>query len=397
MPEIEVFSKALGLEKPWFIRDVKLDTSAKRLDIYLDRTSELLPCPVCSKQCSDYDSSEKEWRHLDFFQFEAHIHACIPRIECRNHGIRLAEVPWSRKASGFTRLFEFLAIQLSEEMPVASAATILRIGEDSLWRILKHYVERARAAMDLSMVRNLSVDEFAIQKGHNYETIFYDLDQGRVIHTEEGKRNTVFRGMKKRLPQPEKVETVSMDMAKPFILGASKYFPNASIAFDHFHVIKDMNDIVDRIRRREQKDNALLKSSKYLWLKNPDSLSDEQKSKLHSLKRLDILTARAYHFRIALQRLWNIPIALAEGYLGKWISWALRSGIKEISSFARSLGSKMAGILCAIRNGISNAMAEGINNKIRTAFKRAYGFKSADYRDTIIFLVAGKLDLPTLY
>ena len=396
MPDNELFTKALSLEKPWYVKDLKFDPSGKRLDIYIGRTSELLPCPVCGKPCVDYDSMEKKWRHLDFFQYETHIHARIPGTNCKVHGIKTVNVSWSRKDSNFSMKFEHHALDYSKEMPVSSASLLLKTTQDSVWRILKHYVDKARKNMDLSGIVNMGVDEIAIRKGHNYETISYDHGERRVIHTEMGKKNTVFRKLKKVLPQPEKVKNGAMDMAKWYIPGVTKYFPKSQIVFDHFHVIKGMNDVVDRVRRREQKETPILKSTRFLWLKNRSSMTKREKKRFKTIRKLDIETAKAYHLRIALQRLWTLPENMAEGYLGKWISWAMRSGIKEIVRFGKTIKRNFNGIINAIKFDLSNSVAEGINNKIKTAFKRSYGFKSDEYRDTMIFLVAGKLRLPTL-
>ena len=363
---------------------------------YIGRTSELLPCPVCGIPCVDYDSIEREWRHLDFFQYEAHIHARIPRTNCRKHGIKTVNVTWIRKDSGFTKTFEYHALDFCREMPVSSASRFLHTGEDSTWRILKHYVDSARENMDLHGLENIGVDEIAIMKGHNYETIFYDHRERRVIHTEMGKKNTVFRKLKRRLPEPGKVKNISMDMAKWYILGSKKYFPQSKIVFDHFHVIKGINDVVDRVRRREQKNNPLLKSTRFLWLKNTSTLTKREKRRFRTIKHLDLQTAKAYHLRIALQRLWTIPKVMASKYLERWIAWAIRSGIKEVVKYGKTIKRNFQGIINAITFDLSNSVAEGINNKIRTAFKRSYGFKTVEYRDTMIFFVAGKLNLPTL-
>jgi transposase len=168
------------------------------------------------------------------------------------------------------------------------------------------------------------------------------------------------------------------------------------IIFDHFHVIKGMNDVVDRVRRREQKENPLLKSTRFLWLKDTSNMTGKEKRRFKTIKQLDLQTAKAYHLRIALQRLWAIPKIMARKYLEKWIQWATGSGIKEVVKYGRTIKRHFHGVINAIMLDLSNSVAEGINNKIKTAFKRSYGFKSDEYRDTMIFLVAGKLDLPTL-
>ncbi|EQD26282.1 transposase, IS204/IS1001/IS1096/IS1165 family protein [mine drainage metagenome] len=187
-----------------------------------------------------------------------------------------------------------------------------------------------------------------------------------------------------------------MDMAKPYILGVTKYFPGSEIVFDHFHVIKGMNEVIDKVRRKEQKENPLLKNTRFLWLKNSSSMTQREKKRFKTIRKLDLKTSKAYHLRMALQRLWTIPKYMAEEYLKRWISWAIKTGIPDIVKYGMTLKRHFKGIISAIMLNLNNAVAEGINNKIKTAFKRSYGFKSDEYRDTIIFLVAGKLTLPTL-
>ncbi|MGP6240348.1 transposase, partial [Cuniculiplasma sp. SKW4] len=166
------------------------------------------------------------------------------------------------------------------------------------------------------------------------------------------------------------------------------------IVFDHFHVIKMMNDTLDRIRRKEARDNDILKHTRYQWLKNYSDLSEKERDRLMSVKSLDLQTSHAYHFKIALQRLWQVNASIAESYLMKWISWAYRSRMSDIIKLGKTLKRHLKGIPETIKSGINSAVVEGLNNKIRTAFKRSYGFKAQEYRDTIIYLVAGGLRLP---
>ena len=112
-----------------------------------------------------------------------------------------------------------------------------------------------------------------------------------------------------------------MDMYRSYISGAKKYFPDSSIVFDHFHVIKMMNDALDKIRRKEARENEILKHTRYDWLNNFHDLSEKERDRLTSVKYLDLQTSHAYHFKIALQRLWQVNVAIAEPYLRKWISW----------------------------------------------------------------------------
>ena len=397
MKSEELFRKLLGLEDPWIIKEIRFDHQGKRVDIYMDfpRGSKF-PCPVCGISYGVYDTEERTWRHLNIFQYPTYVHAREPRIRCRDHGKKTAALPWARKGSGFSLQFEAMVVEMCREMPVSAVSRMVEINEDSVWRILKHYVDQARVDQDISDLNVLGIDELSVEKHHVYVTLFYDIRNSRVIHIEEGKESDVFEKfiMKHPFLDPSKIDHITMDMYPSYISGAKKYFPASKTVFDHFHVIKMMNDTLDRIRRKESRENDILKHTRYQWLKNYSDLSEKERDRLISVKSLDLQTSHAYHFKIALQRLWQVNMSIAEEYLNKWISWALRSRMPDIIKMGKTMKRHLNGILEAIKSGINSAVVEGLNNKIRTAFKRSYGFKAREYRDTIIYLVAGGLRLP---
>ncbi|QRF74545.1 Transposase [Thermoplasmatales archaeon] len=393
----ELFRRLLGLEEPWIIKEIKFDHQEKRVDIFIDfPKGSRFPCPVCGIPYGVHDTEERTWRHLNVFQYPTYVHAREPRIKCDQHGKKTADLPWARKGSGFSLHFEAMVVEMGKEMPVSSVARIVGINEDSVWRILKHYVDEARKDQDLSGISVLGIDEFSVEKHHVYVTLFYDIKNSRVIHIEEGKDSDVFMKFMQKNPflDVRNIEHITMDMCPPYISGAKRYFPDSSIVFDHFHVIKMMNDALDRIRRKESRENEILKHTRYDWLKNFSDLLQKERDRLMSVKSLDLQTSHAYHFKIALQRLWQVNAGIAESYLRKWISWASRSRMPDIIKLGKTINRHLAGIMEAIRSGINSAVVEGLNNKIRTAFKRSYGFKAHEYRDTIIYLVAGGLKLP---
>jgi transposase len=400
MDEKKLFQMALNLsDPPWHVTSIDFDPSAGRIDISIEfRSGSRFRCPECHSMCPVHDTIEREWRHLNFFQYRAYIHAREPRIKCPEHGVKTVDVPWARKGSGFTLSFEAMVTMLASEMPVSAVARIVQVHEDSVWRILKHYVEDAGKEQDLSDLKVPGIDEFSVEKHHVYVTLFYDIKKSRIIHIGDGKESDVFGKfiMKHPFLDPAGIENIIMDMYPSYISGAKEYFPDSSIVFDHFHVIKMMNDNLDRIRRKEARNNEILKHTRYDWLKNSDDLSEKERDRLMSIKSLDLQTSHAYHFKIALQRLWQVNVAIAEVYLIKWISWASRSRMPDIIKLGKTMKRHPDGIMEAIRSGINSAVVEGLNNKIRTAFKRSYGFKAQEYRDTIIYLVAGGLKLPTI-
>ena len=289
-----------------------------------------------------------------------------------------------------------MIVEMGREMPVSAVSRMVGINEDSVWRILKHYVDEARKNQDISDLNILGIDAFSDEKHLVYVTLFYDTKNSRVVHIEEGKDSDVFGKFIVKHPflDQSKIDHITIDMYPSYISVAKQYFPASEIVFDHFHVIKMMNDALDRIRRKEARENSILKHTRYDLLKNYSDLSDKERDRLISLKSLDLQTSHSYHFKISLQRLWHLNVSIAESYLRKWTSWALRSRMPDFIRLGKTLKRHIDGILEAIGSGINSAVVEGLKNKIRTAFKSSYGFKAQKYRDTIVYLVAGGLRLP---
>ena len=142
MRDTDLFRMALGVEPPWVVRESKFDAAAKRLDVHLDfARGSRFACPECGVAgCPAYDSEEKTWRHLNFFQHQAYLHARVPRVTCKGCGIKQVSVPWARPDSGFTLLFEALVMAMVQAMPVAVVARMIDEWDTKLWRVIHHYV-----------------------------------------------------------------------------------------------------------------------------------------------------------------------------------------------------------------------------------------------------------------
>jgi transposase len=402
MGENQLFALALGLTPPWFIEKVSFDPGQKRLDLFLDfkRGSKFM-CPECGsgEGCPVHDTTEKTWRHLDFFQHQAFLTARVPRIECPTHGVRLTNVPWARPGSGFTLLFEAMALLMCQQMTVAGVAKVMQANANTLWRLLSHYVEKAVEDADYSDVRDVGTDECAQRKGHNYITTFCDLEQSRVVFVAEGRRKDTVKRFGTFLDQREipreQVRNFCADMWEPYRLGITEEFPEATLTFDRYHVMTVFNRAIDLVRRKEVRSVPFLKKSRYLWLKNRRKLTVSQQSDLDWLTRMDCRTSKAYQIKLTLQRLWNYTDrSEAETFLKKWYFWATHSRLEPVIEAARSIKRHWQGILQFVDSRITTGIVEGLNSKIKTAMKRAYGFKSFEYLRTVIYLVAGKINIP---
>jgi transposase len=163
MRDTNLLQLALGLTPPWTVTRSNFDPEAKRLDIEIDFTpGSRFPCPDCGAAgCPAYDTEQTSWRHLNFFQHQAYLNARVPRVRCDTCGIRKAHVPWARPDSGFTLLFEALLMTMVSAMPVRTVAKMVGEHDTRLWRVLHHYVDRARARSDASEVTKVAIDETA--------------------------------------------------------------------------------------------------------------------------------------------------------------------------------------------------------------------------------------------
>ena len=399
MRDTDLFRMALGIEPPWVVAKSDFDAIAKRLDIYLDfARGSRFACSECGiAGCPAYDSEDKTWRHLNFFQREAYLHARVPRVTCKSCGIKQVSVPWARPDSGFTLLFEALVMAMVQAMPVAVVARMVEEWDTRLWRLIHHYVEAARDRADHSEVTSVAFDETASRRGHNYVSLFVDLVRRRVVFVEGKDAGTVDAFAQDLAAahggNPEAVAEVCIDMSPAFVAGAAESLPNAQITFDKFHVVKLINQAVDEVRRAEQKSRAELKKSRYLWLKNPRNLSERQRAQLDNLSASNLKTGRAYRIRLAFQELYLQPAKNAEAFLKKWYWWATHSRLPPMIEAARMVKRHWNGILRWFHTKIANGILEAINSLVQAAKAKARGYRSTRNLKAIIYLIAGKLDL----
>lgn len=396
---------ALGLADPWVVESAEFDPIKKRLDIRIDfKRGGTFNCPACGVPgCKAHDTEEKTWRHLNFFQHETYITARMPRAGCSDCGPRVVDAPWARLGSGFTLLFEAMIMTLAKSMPVKTIANFVNEHDTRLWRVLHHYVDDAREKADYSQVKHVGMDETSRRRGHNYVSLFVDLDGPRVLFATDGKDASTVKRFKQDLidhgGDPGNVEEMCCDMSPAFISGVEKQFPETHLTFDKFHVTKLLNDAVDHVRREESPQRPELKGSRYIWLKNRQNLKESQSELLEQLtiKKLNLKTSRAYHIRLNFQELYQQPAQAAEAFLKKWYFWATHSRLEPIKKAARTIKSHWDGVLRWFTSKINNGILEGINSMIQAAKARARGYRTKRNLITMIYLIAGKLDfdLPT--
>jgi len=404
MTQKDLFAKALMVEKPWFVHEISFDQNVGKLEIWIDfergssfyyEDKEL----GIEGHFKAYDTTEKTWRHLNFFQYQCYLHAWIPRVDLGNGKVRQVQAPWEGHAAGFTLLFEALILELVKVMPVHQVCQLFDVYDNKLWKMIKTYTTKARAEEDYSGVKVIGVDETSARKGHDYVSLFVDLEEKRTIYVTEGKDQTVVQDFVTDFVahngQPEDIEQVSCDMSHSFIKGVEDNLPNAAIVFDRFHVTKVINEAVDKVRKAEVVNNPILKSSKYIFLKNRENLTENQKQRLEGIRLsgLNLKSMKALNIREAFQQIYQAPTPeIFDKLLRKWYFWATHSRIEPIKEAAYTIQRHWDGIVNWIDYKISNGILEGFNSIFQAAKAKARGYRRTDTIKAIIYLLTGKLD-----
>jgi transposase len=403
--EKELFSAALGIQEPIYIDEIVFDGTEGELHIHMNfRHGGRFSCSECGGTgLPVHDTVEKTWRHLNFWQYKTYIHLRTPRTKCPKCGERLWIPPWGRAQSGFSMLFEAFVMALAKEMPISRIGELVGEHDTRIWRIVRFHTRRAHAKKNYAAVTNVGCDETSSRKGHNYVTVFTDMDRGEVMFATPGKDSGTVKAFVEELPKhearPLQIREVAIDMSPAFISGAGEHLPAANITFDKFHVIQALNKAQDEVRRMEQKKNPLLTSSRYIWLKNPENLTVKQKEQLETLRYENLKTAKVYQMKLTFQDIYrNIwePEAAKEA-IKKWLSWAVRSRLEPIKRFAQMVKTHFDGIMRYFTSRLTSGAIEGINSRIQEVKRRARGFRNIDNFITMIYLEAAGLnmELPT--
>ena len=298
---------------------VDLDTGKRRIDFEVACHAKQLTCPACgvSRQ-GIHDRTKRDWRHLDFFQFEAWLHADVPRVDCSACGkTSQVDVPRARPGSSFTLLCEALALSLYQTLPVAQAAALLRVQSKRLWRRIEHYVQAARAKDEMTGVRVIGIDETSVKRGHDYVGVVHDLEAKRLLFMTHGRSHKTVEQFKADMAlhggNPAEIEHVCMDMGAAYIKGVTEALHEAQISFDRFHVIAIANEAMDKVRREEMAEQPrvvraavgterkAIKGSLWSMRKDHSDWSVDQRNTMYRLQRSNLKSARAWRFKEGLR------------------------------------------------------------------------------------------------
>ena len=405
MRDTELYRHLLGLVAPWEVERVDLSAEDGRVDVWVKHPKRTrFGCPDCERELSVYDhSDERAWRHLDSCAFLTLPHANPPRVDCPEHGVRQARLPWAEPHARFTTLFERLAIDVLAACDVTAAARLLRISWDEAWHLMDRAVARGLAAKPVAVPANVGVDEKAAGRGQDYITVVSDLDAGTVEYIADERRVASLDGYYAQFTteQLAGIEAVVMDMWEPFAASTRAHLTDADskIVFDRYHLMGYLTKAVDTVRKQENRALAAagdksLAGSKYLWLYSHENLPARHQDRFAALRTGDLKTARAWAIKESLRHFWSYKRrGWGAKHFKRWYFWATHSRLKPIIDAAKTLKRHQAGLLSYFAHPITNAGAEGLNSRIQAIRVSARGYRNRQHFKTAIYFHLGGLQL----
>jgi len=352
---------------------------------------KLVRCPQCrSYHVIRRGVSERMLRTLPIGFKPVWLLVEVPRVECLVCGcLGRIHLGIAAPRRWYTYAFERFVLSLTKVMTLKDVSRVTGIGWDCVKDILKRHLEWRFARPSLSRLRYIAIDEISVKKGHKYLTLIMDLQSGVVVFVGDGKGSEALAPFWKALRRSRaKIQAVATDMSQAYIGAVWENLPKVPLVFDHFHVVKLMNEALTQIRRGlyHELHNVLgrkvLKGSRWILLKNPESLCQERNeaARLEEALRLNEPLATAYYMKEDLRQIWSQQSKdAAKAALDTWISRALTSCIGPLVRVGKTLAVYKFGILDWYDHRISSGPLEGTNNKIKVMKRMAYGYRDMEF------------------
>ena len=394
-----------------FVYDsAKLETKGtkRRLLVKIKARKNSKPvCSGCDKRGPTYDTlGTRMFQYLPLFGLLTYFVYTMRRVNCPRCGVKVEKVPWAAGKSPLTTSYAWFLARWARKMSWTEVAKTFSTSWDTVYRAVAFAVEWGLAHRSLQRIRAIGVDEVLFHRGHKYLTVVYQIDAHCRRLLWVGEKRTVktldaffnFFG-----PRALHLRWACSDMWGPYLSVLKRRAPKAVHVLDRYHIAALLNKALDKVRAGEARRMKaegyvpVLHKSRWLLLKRPSRLSGTQKSSLRKLLQFNLRTVRAYILKEQLQQLWKyVHPTWAMKFFDRWCAAVMRSRIEPLKKSARTLRKHRE----LIRNwfeakgAISNGPVEGLNNKLKTTFRKSYGFRGFKVAEIALYHSLGKLPEP---
>jgi transposase len=398
--------------KPFVVEHIELTQDALKqatIEITMRSRENGLPtCSGCGCRCSGYDTLPV--RRFDFvplWLIPVVLIYAMRRVACSTCGVKVERVPWANGKSRLTLDYQWFLAGWARRMSWKEVSLCFHVSWDHVYNSVKHAVSWGLAHRSLEGIESIGIDEVAWKKGHQYQTLVYQIDEGCKRLLWIGPDRTAktllrfFRAMGKK--RTKKLQFICSDMWQAYLKVIAKKAPHAIHILDRFHVMQKLSKAIDKVRAAEAKQlkadgyEEVLKGGRWLLLKRPKNLSDKQAMKLNELLKYNLKSIRSYLMKEDFQLFWTYTHpAWAGKFLDAWCTRAMRSKIEPMKAVAKTLRSKRELLLNWFRadGNLSSGVVEGFNNKLKLITRKSYGFRTQNAYETALYHNLGALPEP---
>lgn len=410
MQNVRIWQRALGLGRT-VVEGVVFDEDAEAVVVTVrPRKGAQRRCGRCGRRASWFDRGEgrRRWRGLDLGVVRVLIEAEAPRVCCPEHGPTVIRVPWARHGVGHTRDFDETVAWLATQASKTTVVQLMRVA----WRTVGAIVARVSADIEaqvdrLAGLRRVGIDEISYKRGHRYLTVVVDHDRGRLVWAAPGRDATVLGTFFDALGDErcQAITHVSADAADWIATVVADRCPTAVRCADAFHVVAWATDALDEVRRQAwneargaltkrlaayaKGDAQALKRARYALWKNPEHLTHRQRLQLEWIAKTNPRLWRAYLLKEGLRAVFVAKGDAGKEALDSWVSWARRCRIRPFVELQRRIVAHRQAIDAALDSGLSNALVESTNTKIRLITRMAFGFHGPEPLIALAMLCLG--------
>ena len=347
-------------------------------------------CRHCPRPCHKiHDKAARRVRDRDLFEYRVSVQVPIRRLRCHRCGVAREALEWLSPRSRMTCRFQQYVGALLRLLPIHHVAQLTGLNWHTLKALDKARLAREVTPPDLSRVRYLAMDEFALYRGHRYASVVMDAERTQVLWIGEGRSREAIRPFFEWLGEHcHHIEAVAMDMNSAMDLEVQAHCPKAQVVYDLFHVVaKFGREVIDRVRvdqanllRHDKRARRTIKRARWILLRNAENLREDQSDQLRELLAINQPLMLVYILKDQLKRLWYARnLRAARWRFTHWINLALSSGIQPLVHFAQRLMRYANGIIASARYPLNTSVLEGVNNRIKVIKRMAYGYRDHSY------------------
>jgi transposase len=394
--------RTLGL-KGHHVESVRHEAGGIVARIVANRRSRPV-CSSCGKKMPGYDTlSMRRWRHVPVWGIPVTLAYRPRRGKCKNCGIIVEDIPWAKGKSPLSFPLIILLATYAKILAWEEVARLTGVHWNTVRAAVKAAVEYGLEHRQTTSVIAVGIDEISRRKGHKYMTMVYDLSRMRLLWTGPGRDKEALEAFLEDWGEErcKAIKAVCLDMWQPYIDVVGKKLPKAVMVFDKFHIIRHLGEAVDKVRReearrlKEEGREEILSKTRYIFLKNPENLTENQRLRLSDLEKLNLKINKAYVLKEAFRPFWDYTYRRnAEKYLDSWLWWATHSRVEPMRDFAWTIKRHKEQILNYFKTPITNASVEGMNRKAKVVSQRAYGYRTVGTFQLALYHVMGDLPMP---